>query len=297
MKHREELPHLGSTIVYDNLSEALQESLEDSHIINPKTHNTRRRYFDLPIEEGPLLACLLSFYDLQGGFHVGCVADVRPPNFSFYSGKGSSETLEGRFDLGYGRVISPVVFIDSGGLRNERYVRDITAVSEAFNRRTDCTESLGFCWDGKVDRKDGGYVSMGLSLSFDGDLLTKIHGIDNLDKDYWSFNPSAARRMPLVEASKDTVLCEISEKYNKYKDRLSHHHPQFMYSYVLQELGYDVKDVLIGVLQTAAAMLPPKKPVKENTSQIEKAASDYKLAPKEFDFNKYAGIHFGNESQ
>jgi len=63
-------------IVFVNLSDALQESLQDIGIIDPKTHELRQEYFDLSIEEGPVLGCMNEFFDLTGNLPALFIASI-----------------------------------------------------------------------------------------------------------------------------------------------------------------------------------------------------------------------------
>jgi len=288
-------------IVFVNLSDALQESLQDIGIIDPKTHELRQEYFDLPIEEGPVLGCMNEFFDLTGNFHVGCHLDARPASFGFYASKGSSETRKGAFTLDYQRDMKLSVFLGNA-FRNTKGVRDLEALARCYNQIEDCKESIGISWSGwtggiseesrMFSSPKYGFSGLGIDLEFDGQLATRLQGIDSLEEQQsWFSSPHYGKQPPLHKPGKDTKLMEIIQKYHEQKEKLNHHHSQFIYGYNLLALGYSVGDVLFGIMQMGSRIFPTKKDVDANRDRIMQACSTYTPAPEDFDFLRENRLH------
>jgi hypothetical protein len=288
---------------FSNLSDALIESLKDMHIINPETGKSRYRYFQLPIEEGPLLQCLFEFFDMTGDFHVGCSADTRSPSFGFYKSEGFGDTRAGRFSLGYTRKLKLSTFFRNASFRNERGVRDLNALAHAYNKKRNSKERVSVGWHGWVgeERKDRRYGDSGktgfcgtsIGLEFDGNFLERINGIEIFDEELCRFSsPLYGRHSPLLHLGEGTKLMEITQTYHKRKGELTHYHPQFIYAYNLHDLGYTIADAFYGIMQIAENILSSKKDIAVNQDTIRSACSGYKLIPRNFDTMKETRLYF-----
>ncbi len=274
---------------FTNLSGALQESLMDMKIVD-ETGKAVQNYFDLPIEEGPLLGCLSEFFDLTGDFHVGCTLDKRPSSFGFYASKGDSQTREGAFSLAYRRDLKLDVFFKNRSFRNERQHRDLHALANAYNRTENCEESVGITWHGwtgelsrafpdREPMKTGFRVAY-VGLEFDGKFLMRIEGFENLRnvEDCSSFGPLYGKRSPLYQYGSDTALTELVEKYDAQgtpgalrAQRISGHDAA--------GLGYGVGDAMFGIIQIGGKLFPTKIDIESNSGMIIKSCSVYAPAP------------------
>ncbi|UZE94130.1 MAG: hypothetical protein IB618_00965 [Candidatus Pacearchaeota archaeon] len=281
-----------------NLSEALQESLQDMDIINPKTYEAKQKYFDLPIEEGLMLKCLSKFFDLTSNFHVGCSADIRPPSFAFYMFKGSADTREGAFNFYYRRMLKLSTFLENTSFRNERGVRDLESLARAYNQRENYGEKIGISWNGWTGDEDKqfgktGFSGANISLEFDSNFLKEFDGVDDLSKEPWAFkSPLYGKCTPFYQLAKNTKLAEIIKEYHKQKEKLNHYHPQFILSYNLSILNYSIDDVLFGIFQVANKIFSTKEDIETNKNIIIESCSSYIPAPENFDFYKENHLYF-----
>ncbi len=282
-------------IGFSNLSDALRDSLQDIGIIDPKTYKLNQEYFDLQIMEGPLLGCLSKFFYLKGNFHVGCTADERPPSFGFGIGIGSSDTREGSFALGYTRILKLSTFFKNRSFRNANGNRDLEELAKAYNNIENYEEKIGISWTGWTGWVDWsssdeprrvGFATISLSLEFEGRYFKNVGGINHLGTKSSVGGPLYKNCTPFYQIGKGTKLSEMAEKYEENKDKLPHHHPQFMYCYNLPELGYNINDAVIGLLQIGCRIFPPKIEIAKNQDMVVKACSDYSPIPKDFDFLK-----------
>ena len=134
------------------ISDALRESLIDMGVVDKTTGKPTQDYFDLNIEEGPILGLAQKAYDMEGTFHVGCVADIRPPSFHYDTHVGDSQTKNGMTYLGYRRDLRLTTFTDHGAFRKESSikgsVRDLEELSIALNEREIYEEKFGIYWQG-----------------------------------------------------------------------------------------------------------------------------------------------------
>lgn len=170
-----------SWIEYANLSSALQESLFDAGIIDPITGEARQDYFELPIEGGSILSYLDSTFELTGEFHVGCSIDLRPPNFRFSATKGNRG--EGAA-FGYKRKLDFDVFQRENFFRKGygmKPIRDLSALSAAYNQRGNYRESVFLEWWRDLSGK---YYYSSVSLDFQGDFATLKCRIEDADGNY-----------------------------------------------------------------------------------------------------------------
>ena len=282
----------------ENCSEALQESLADEHmgVISPRAHNLRRKYFDLPIQEGPLLNLLLQYFDMTPYFHVGCTLDERPPSFVFSAGAGLAETREGRFLVQYVRQMKLGKFFRNRSFRNKRGIRDLHALSDAYNEPGNYTEHLSVlctCWTGEEIEIDSemrrmgfssrvGYESNGARLEYDNKQLITVSFGGVIDGHYESqgirHGPLYGHHTPLFYLSQGTKAREMAQSYKSRQDPDSH----FMHPYHLKGLGYTTGDALFGFMQIAAKAVPPKKDINEDEASVRQTGSGFKPAPKSF---------------
>jgi len=278
-------------IEFVNLSEALEECLKDMNIIDPKTHEPRQDYFDLPIDEGPLLGCLSDFFDLKGNFHVGCTADIRPPSFSHSISRGSGDTREGLFQLYYSRELKLSTFLENSSFRNKRGLRDLKGLARAYNQRGNYEETLGIGWHGWIgDQDESGrkYLFTGafIGLEFDGEFLKEINGVNSFNEEQGPRGPLYGEGTPFYHYGEGTRVPEIAKKYQEQKGNLEH--PQ--YAYHLPRLGLSIADVLFGVLQIGAKLFPVKRDLDED--RIRGACSSYRPVPEDFDLFKEHNLYW-----
>lgn len=274
------------------ISDALRESLIDMRIIDKTTEKPIQDYFELDIKEGPILGLVQKAYDMEGTFHVGCVADIRPPNFHYGVYVGDSQTKKGMTLLGYKRDLRLTTFTDNGAFRKEspvigRSVRDLEKLSKAFNEKENYKETFGIYWNGWSGRYGRGifrpeektkfwFAGEAIELDFENGLCTEFNGIDNVFG-----NPKEGFNIPFHKLSKGTRLEDVAQlaRDKVWAGRI-------LRSYDIDNTEVKLEDLMTGVLQIAEKILPAKIPTESLRQEIVKACSGFSMAPKDYDFSK-----------
>jgi hypothetical protein len=266
-------------VEYANLSGALQESLMDEGIINFMDGRPTQDYFDLPINEGSLLGCMLYFFDATPRFHVGCTLDERPPSFNFSTETGDPHSREGQFSFTYGRAMKLEVFFENRSFRNKSGHRDLVTLSAAYNVPGNYTESFALSWDGWVGEdhprfgKTGfSYVNMG--VIFEKELLTDV-GFRYIDRMDYKCGPLYEMKGPFNRICQTTLLRDIWERYKNTKGS------DLLHSINVQDLArlrYTVGDALFGLFQAAGNAIQSKADITSNRDVITRATPNFDLA-------------------
>ncbi len=269
------------------ISDALRESLIDKGIVDRSSWKPNQDYFELPIEEGPILGLAQKAYDMKGFFHVGCVADERPPNFSYVTSAGSSQTKKGMTSLNYRKDLRLKPFFQYNAFHKKSpilgyNVRDLDKLSEAFNERENCKEEFGIHWNGwsgmyspiilsNKKRTKGLFHGTAIGLEFENGLCTGlIGGVGNILK-----NREPGFNVPFHKLSKGTKLEDI---VRASKDKIWA--GSQLHSYDMEDVK--LEDLMTGILQVAEKILPAKTCARDLKQEIIEACSEIKMAPKDY---------------
>jgi hypothetical protein len=274
------------------ISDALRESLIDRGIVDKATGKPTQDYFELDIKEGPILGLAQKAYDLEGTFHVGCVADIRPPNFHYNVSVGDSQTKKGMTYLRYWRELRLTTFTDNNAFRKHSpvincSVRDLETLSKAFNEVENHKETFGIYWNGwsgeygpailrPGKRAKYSFAGEAIELDFENGFCTGFDGIDNVFG-----NPKEGFNVPFYKLSKGTRLETVAQlaKDKVWAGRI-------LRSFDIDNTKVKLKDLMTGVLQVAGKILPAKMSTEELEQEIIKACSGFKMAPQGYDFTK-----------
>lgn len=287
------------------ISDALRESLIDMGVVDKTTGKPTQDYFDLNIEEGPILGLAQKAYDLEGTFHVGCTADLRPPSFHYGFSVGDSQTKKGMTYLDYKRVLRLTTFTDNYAFRKEssvikRSVRDLEELSKALNERENYKETFGIYWRGwsgkygpalfrPKEKTKNWFAGEAIELDFENGFCTGFDGIDNVFG-----NPKEGFNIPFHKLSKGTML-EVVAQLARDKVWAG----RILRSYDIDNTEVKLEDLMTGILQVAEKILPAKIPTEELGQEIIKACSGFKMAPKGYNFTKeseFRSKHGGDDA-
>lgn len=287
------------------ISDALRESLIDVGVVDKTTGNPTQDYFDLNIEEGPILGLAQKAYDLEGTFHVGCTADLRSPSFQYDVHVGDSQTKKGMTYLCYGRYLRLTTFTDNDAFRKESSitkcsVRDLEELSKALNKKENYKETFGIYWQGWSGKYDPAlfrpnektkcsFAGEAIELDFENGFCTEFSGIDNVFG-----NPKEGFSVPFHKLSKDTRLEAVAQlaRNKVWAGRK-------LRSYDIENTEVKLEYLMTGILQIAEKILPAKIPTEKLESEIIKACSEFKMAPKDYDFTKESNFrskHGGDDA-
>lgn len=287
------------------ISDALRESLIDRRVVDKTTGKPLQDYFELDIKEGPILGLAQKAYDLEGTFHVGCVADIRPPNFHYDIFVGDSQTKKGMTYLQYRRLLKLTTFTDNGAFRKESQitqgsVRDLEELSKALNEIENYKETFGVYWNGwsgkygpalfrPGERTKHSFAGEAIELNFENGFCTGFDGIDNVFG-----NPKEGFSVPFHKLSKGIRLEAVAQLA---QDKVWA--GRRLRSYDIKNTEVKLEDLMTGILQVAEKILPAKITTEELEQEIIKACSGFKMAPKDYDFTKeseFRSKHGGDDT-
>lgn len=263
-------------VEFENLSGAMIESLADMQILDSETRKPNQDYFDLPIEEGPLLGLMQELFDLTPKCHAGCTTDLRPPSFVFSVKRGEENTSEGEYNLRYVRKLKLNAFLENDSFRSCSGARNLLALSEAYNNRQNCYETIIML----CSTRDG---NLNIALDFDGRFLSKIGGYWNFDDEHpWFKSPIYGTQTPFLHVGNNTKIAKVSRAYSAREEELKDDKPPQFYGHKLSKLGYSVADVVFGVLELGGKVFGLKTPLTE--ARVVQVCESYGLPPSNFDY-------------
>jgi hypothetical protein len=166
-----------------NLSDGLISSLCDMGIMTftfEDLWQPNQRFYDLPIEDCPLLSLLTDVVNLEGDFHIGCTADYRPPWFQFYTTIGLPESSEGEIELSYLRELKLSTFFENNAIRNRTTEnRELIRLANLYNISGNYSEGIKLYWSSGLTDKcvPSGFVwysPESIELTFIDGYLTSV---------------------------------------------------------------------------------------------------------------------------